>query len=336
MSDRRFGGWFQWGREQPEDPPTPTEGLPPEYDVRTALLLALASTWAYSDAASLADILDRSVLPEAQVELLEVRNPARLLDTQVFLVRDPGAHATLVVFRGTEIGGANITDILTDLFVDPVNFPRGSSARVHRGFLDGLIAVWPRLLDALSERPDDRIYLAGHSLGGAQAALMAVALGLDQPGIMQADDLAVHASIRDRIDGVHTFGQPMIGDPEFAARAEQVRQTHGLPIVRHVFDEDIVPRLPGKDVGDFAHFGVELRGDDNSLGWTCPGQGAAVRQVKRSVLGLLVGALDFAGEQLAPVRSRELPLSVGDHLPQRYVDLCKRAVFGREDIPYYP
>ncbi|MCA9716446.1 MAG: lipase family protein [Myxococcales bacterium] len=308
----------------------------PAHDPETALLLALASTWAYSDRRGLGDVLNRTVLPGARCELIESRNSALLVDTQVFLVRQAEAGVTIVVFRGTEFGGAGISDVLTDFAIDPIPYPKDADSTVHRGFLRGLVAVWPTLLDALARHPQDRLYLTGHSLGGALAALMAVALCLPEGGgVMGTTDEAARVSARDRLVAVYTFGQPMIGSPSFARRAAVALARH-VTVVRHIYNRDAIPRQPGRALGRFAHFGDEVWATEGSSGWT-PTPGKAVVQ-DLTIAGLMAGAVDFLFRQTALTRALKLPRSLSDHVPQHYVDVCKRAVFGPRglDAPYYP
>jgi hypothetical protein len=78
----------------------------------------------------------------------------------------------------------------------------GGPLQVHGGFLESFAAVYPRVADAaaaalgsLDDPGSARVFLTGHSLGGAHAMLTALAL---------ADGGA-------RIGGVWTFGAPKVG-----------------------------------------------------------------------------------------------------------------------------
>jgi triacylglycerol lipase len=83
---------------------------------------------------------------------------------------------TLVVFRGTQ--PTQWSDIKADLKfrkVESVN----KLGFVHRGFHDALDVIWPQLTEAIrnkSESPNtksNKLWFAGHSLGGALATLAA-------------------------------------------------------------------------------------------------------------------------------------------------------------------
>eukprot|EP01087_Luapelamoeba_hula_P024596 TRINITY_DN942_c0_g1_i1.p1 TRINITY_DN942_c0_g1~~TRINITY_DN942_c0_g1_i1.p1 ORF type:complete len:718 (+),score=90.75 TRINITY_DN942_c0_g1_i1:170-2323(+) len=75
-----------------------------------------------------------------------------------------------------------------------------------------------------------KLWLGGHSLGGAMATIFTSRLVKDFP------------FITDRImGGVYTFGQPRLGDVNFARFIER---TVGPVFFRFVNDNDLVPRLP--------------------------------------------------------------------------------------------
>ncbi|WP_300033394.1 lipase family protein [uncultured Roseobacter sp.] len=159
-----------------------------------------------------------------------------------------GTDEILVVsFRGTEPD--RLLDILADLLALPLmawNVP----GRLHTGFWQALREVWldpgmPMLVwpdpddseasQGLSEvlgqfrrsAPSAPVWICGHSLGGALATLAAARLVAD--GTLDADDIA----------GVYTFGQPRVGDADFAG-SYPLAERH----FRMVNRNDIVTRVP--------------------------------------------------------------------------------------------
>ncbi len=134
----------------------------------------------------------------------------------------------IVAFRGTECdldrGSEALAQFIADLSVDVdirwVDAQGGG--RIHRGFRDALDEIWTDLqvcLERLIAR-GCRLWITGHSLGGALA-------------LLAADRLCRIYEVQ----GVYTFGAPRIGDKRF---------TSGFAprSFRIVNNNDLVPHLP--------------------------------------------------------------------------------------------
>lgn len=131
----------------------------------------------------------------------------------------------IVAFRGTECGinqgpevlAQFIADLSVDIDIRWVDGPGGG--KIHKGFDDGLSEIWSDLLPHLKSlvRNGRKLWLTGHSLGGALAALTA-------------------ARYHD-IQGLYTFGAPRLGNRDFVS---------GYPMTnfRIINNNDIVPHLP--------------------------------------------------------------------------------------------
>ena len=152
-------------------------------------------------------------------------------------------EVVFVALRGTEI--LNIHDWranLNALKASP-RVPLLSEARFHKGFYKGVITFKQRLEEAIDKRFGENIYIyvTGHSLGGAMAAILY--------GLWRDDDIYNHfhhfpSSRRDKKYGVvssYTMGMPRYGN--LAAVAQYSNPYHILN------GKDIVPHVPPKYLG---------------------------------------------------------------------------------------
>ncbi len=162
------------------------------------------------------------------------------LGTQAMVVED--GEAIVVVVRGTQ--GEEAIDWLVDLQAQPVPLP--GYGNVHHGFAHSAQAIAESVqqaIDGLQDANDSRpVWLAGHSLGGAVAFILAILLereGYDVSGVM-------------------TFGAPAAGD---AVWRDSYDARLGAVTHRWLRGEDVVPCLPA--AGYWRHVGSQhYLGDD--------------------------------------------------------------------------
>ena len=108
-------------------------------------------------------------------------------------------------------------------------------------------AISMSLESILSTNPRAKLYVTGHSLGGALATLFIAFRLFENNG----ED--------ERLGAVFTFGQPRVGDTAFANYMETVLSQTGhqaqiRKYFRVVFRTDVVPRLPRDDaIFQFKH-----------------------------------------------------------------------------------
>ena len=162
----------------------------------------------------------------------EVATVLPLASTHVFVAS--GRGATMVVFAGTDpLVLANwISDFDTHL----------SSTGIADGFALAAEIVWPDLFDLLAaaNAENANIFVTGHSLSGALAALTAKKI---------AD------AGRFSLLGVYMFGMPRVGNEEWH---RQYTDKIGQRSFRLVYGEDIVPTVAPSSWG-FRHIGRLLR-----------------------------------------------------------------------------
>jgi lipase (class 3) len=298
------------------------------YDPIAAHVCAVASGWAYADAETDAMMLARLGLEENWYYEASICNDAMFIASHALLVQSRCGRVVVLAYRGTE--PRNFINWLTDADVNPVKVPYrlgerpNPDATVHGGFYRNLRATWHEVVGALRraverkpvdpkaddtlEAPMEALYVTGHSLGAAMAALAGVRLVCDD---------AYRELFTMKLRGIYTYGQPMVGNPAFAEECT-AQPFLATSIFRHVYEHDVVPRLPPTATGPFQHFGVEL-GTNEAYRWTR--RDGAVDQVRDLVLAtLVIPVLAFAGKQLEKVRNVPFPYSWYDHLPSFYIE----------------
>ncbi|WP_437525433.1 lipase family protein [Sorangium sp. So ce726] len=325
------------------------EAIPGRYDPKIAALLASAAAWAYSDADSMARMLRVRGLPNNRTVTIHWNNEGVLVDTTAHVVQSGTGKVVILCFSGTRV--TNLVQVLAsaDMRWDPF-FSAGS---VHGGFFRALLALWPSLkilldgalqghsicdmiqIDAAGHRCPTRfdedgaarpapyasrpegggaletLYITGHSFGAALAVLAAAAIHTE-PALV---------ALKEKLGGVYTFGQPMVGDEVFAAKFSKI---FGDRLFRHVHRNDVIPRLPGRMNGRFAHFGNEYR--SSATGWKLAGKGATPRQTTFGTIATLIGMLGW-------LLDLPVPYSMEDHMPLQYLRTSMRSAPGSEFLP---
>lgn len=200
--------------------------------MQTALLLAEVSKESYNDR----NEIDLSHLGFTLVDFVEGHEDIQA----VIMERD---DLIVVGFRGTD----SIEDVARDLSAflsrfKPDRFRLFKRPRVHLGFLDGYMEVRDTIrnrvleLNAIKER---KIYMTGHSMGGALATLMAY-------------DLNKIAKVP---AGVYSYGSPRVGNNYFT----KIFGKFVKDSFRIVNDEDPVCSVP---FGMFGHVDTYVLLDD--------------------------------------------------------------------------
>ena len=268
--------------------------------------LADASLLVYGDASFIREAFQQSSLPEQGFDLSFLGHDD---DNRGMLLQSDSAM--VFVFRGTRLETHTVLDaaevvILNqdDLWTDSQFLPAACQAggKVHSGFLKAFSEVAP-LLDELVEKrtPGQRVWLTGHSLGGAHATLAAAHLGPEA------------------IQGLYTFGCPRVGDAAFAS----VLPTRSH--VRFVHRDDWVPTVPPGLLG-YVHGGTlhqvtsPPRNFLNDL-TTGAQELAATLRAMAANSNLNTGSLPFKISGLA------------DHAPVYYATLLWNALVGTREAP---
>lgn len=266
--------------------------------------LADASFLVYGDHRFIEEALANSPLPSQGVHLSWLGTAA---DNRGMVLSNE--TAMVVVFRGTrvqvhtlldraEIVLYNQSDLKTDgLFLFKAAKVGG---RVHSGFAAAFAQVSDRLDAILARRTrKQRLWLTGHSLGGALATLAAAHIGSEA------------------IDGLYTFGSPRVGDAAFTAVLPS--RSH----IRFVHRDDWVPQIPPEFLG-YVHRG-KLQ----------PVAGSQPRNVRADLLAgwQAFSAMVANTSRDLKFRVGELPFQIAglaDHAPVYYATLLWNALINSE------
>jgi hypothetical protein len=300
---------------------TPTTG---GADATLAHVLGTCAGYAYADERTVAMIMARMGFEDARCRTIGEYVDAMFICSTAFLVQSKCGRVVVLCYRGTE--PTNFINWLTaaDVYPQTLGFAfSGTKATflVHGGFYRNVratrfevIASLQRALSGQSiladggktEHPLQALYITGHSLGAAMAALMGVMLTTER----------AYAEIARRLRAVYTFGQPMIGSPEFAAACDDDAFL-GKSVFRYVYGHDVVPALPPALSGPFAHFGSEHRAKADNRG---PFHATTERtkQVPH-LLQLAEAPLAFLARQVKLFRNVPFQYSLDDHGPQHYI-----------------
>ncbi|MBC7174587.1 MAG: hypothetical protein H5U40_19230, partial [Polyangiaceae bacterium] len=146
--------------------------------------------WSYSEGQTLSNKLKYYGFPFNTVDQIQVVNPAMLIVATAYFVRSQCGRVGVLSFRGTE--PVNAINWLTDADVTQRAVNGG---KVHAGFYANLQSLWDEVCEHIGEATTPRgvttgdgskcrlpmqvLYVTGHSLGAAMAALAAARIFAD-------------------------------------------------------------------------------------------------------------------------------------------------------------
>ena len=143
-------------------------------------------------------------------------------DLQGFTGYSSTLNGIVLCFRGS----SNIQNWILDLSTNMVNYPGCGNCKVHNGFYAAWqlakILVNPQIQGLRALYRDAPIYITGHSLGGAIAAL----------------STPETKNLYGNVAALYTFGEPRVGNTEFSmymeATIKSFRVTHYADLAVHV------------------------------------------------------------------------------------------------------
>jgi pimeloyl-ACP methyl ester carboxylesterase len=269
-------------------------------------------------------------LVEGGVVVEESKTVLPIASTHCFVATGPVVNGTKVVtvaFAGTD--PVSLANWISDFDA------RLRATGTAEGYAAAAEVVWPRLQVLLGKcvPPNGKVYVTGHSMGGALAALTALRISTE----LQHLD----------VEAVYTFGMPRPGNQ---ALADRYNQRLGSRTYRLVHGEDLVPtvapsRLDFRHLGRLLHCERQGRFDkaklasDTSSDFPPFADGVAkeLATVAHGPLSSVVSAgarIKLAAALLTgmgPSSMRTdpggiaielLPPRLRDHIPDRYISAC--------------
>lgn len=288
--------------------------------------LATCSGYAYSDAHTLSTMMARMGLANNRCRMIGTYVDPMLIAATAFLVQSEDGKVVILAYRGTEL--TNVVNWLGDLDLVPervaFKLGRGGPYDVHAGFYRNLRAVRFKVTEALlrAQRgfpvtgsgleegrgpldPMEALYITGHSLGGAMAALHSMLARTEQRHEQQ---------FADELRATYTFAQPLVGSPGLAAACDDddfLRER----VLRFVYKNDPIPHIPTRDSGKLKNFGREFQ--FSNRGWrestTTPAPQA------RSLFQVAGGVLATVARPFPVLRDIPFEYQFTDHGPQNYI-----------------
>ncbi|MFD0331924.1 lipase family protein [Streptacidiphilus monticola] len=183
---------------------------------------------------------------------------AMFIASTAFLVQSASGRVVILAYRGTQPTGLISWLADADLARSKIALTVGGEpCDVHGGFYRNTRATRYKITEALLRakqglpitapkgtthpgpktpalQPMEALYITGHSLGGAIAAIHTI--------LLMTDDNQ-HAALGDVHKATYTFGQPMVGSPELAQGCDAIAALRDN-VVRFVYRKDPVPHVP--------------------------------------------------------------------------------------------
>ncbi|MEE4024864.1 lipase family protein [Gordonia sp. PKS22-38] len=298
--------------------------------------LSVAAGYVYSDVETESTMMARMGLTDNLCVAATMSVDAMFIDTTAYIIQSADGRVVILSYRGTELTNPISWVADADVNTDPIAFQFGRDVAdpserypIHGGFYRNVRRTRYVVIEALKRAAQglaihssgasgdsatrrlahrmESLYVTGHSFGGAQADLLAV--------MLMTDD-RYHKRFGKQFKGLYTFGQPMVGSPEFAAQCDR------LPILAHntfryKYRHDPVPHLPPRVTGEFAHHGQEFhlsKSGDDRIRVACRNTGQELFPSR-----LLWAPIGFVTRQIPLLAGIPLPYNIDDHFPHRYI-----------------
>ena len=299
------------------DPPATGE---PDRVIARALATAAAYCYA-DDIAVMTTSLSRIGLEDNVTTAVRQTIDAMLIYTSAFLTRSADGRVGILTYRGTMPTSVINIALDFDMRGSPLGEPGGSRPRrtarlhalpgggqVHEGWYLNMRATAyeiTALLEAWVESGVEAIYITGHSYGAAQSALMGHQLAAESPELFE------------KVRGIYSFAQPMVGNRGFADVAAPLLDGR---LFRFIYEKDVVPAIPMTTARpSYVHFGPEYHirlGQVGDGAWPPAPAKKNTKQITGLDMPFVLGGMPF---ELLGYRNPFPGRSLNDHDPANYM-----------------
>lgn len=207
------------------------------FSVVNAYWLGVASNFVYANRATIGSVM-ATIRESWKADVSFIANdPSGSLDYDSQAMWIEVEDLAILAFRGTQ---TTAQDFVTDfeLLSTPFDATLPQWGAVHSGFKGGKNVIWDKIKPKLAslKQSKKKLFITGHSLGGALATIAAAR-------IMALPEF--RDSARPYLRGLYTFGSPRVGDGKFAeAFANEKLSMPNLTVVRMRNAADVVTRVP--------------------------------------------------------------------------------------------
>ncbi|MGB6295379.1 MAG: lipase family protein [Rivularia sp. (in: cyanobacteria)] len=191
-----------------------------QLEQKTEAIFAKLDDW-------LSNFNERNFITGKETQFLQLSGKkgitSTVTDTQAIVLKNE--EIIIVAFRGSQ----ELGDFFTDAqFIHSREFPGGFG--VHNGFFEALMSIWTEVWEQIKPeaRGERTLWFTGHSLGAGLANL-ATAMCLFEEEYSNNPP-----------NGMYTYGQPKVGDENFATAFNEKFKDQTF---RFVNNNDIVPFL---------------------------------------------------------------------------------------------
>ncbi|RLA06408.1 MAG: lipase family protein [Gammaproteobacteria bacterium] len=243
---------------------------------------------------------DAAYRPESEIRALVESSDYELtlyhttpgIQVAFFLATSAVTETQIISIRGT----ANIENAMVDVSLK-LSVDADTGVSLHEGFAYSAKQVYAELMPLL--KPEYKINVTGHSMGGAVALILAIFLDKDQF----------------KVDQVVTFGQPKVTNVQGANTIQHIN------VLRVVTPHDLVPLVPLFDPLDISNIDIF---------WHAGREVILLEDTRYAVL-------EGLDSMLRATRFTQKPLSeenIKNHQMSVYLNLIDARVTSSEQVPY--